>query len=176
VQKRLIAATARARLDDQIPRERRSAPGLELIEADHAAQHPVDRPRRQPRRLLRQHHHVLGRPPRPRRELAQLHHADPVPAQPALAQERPERAQVVSVRLDRIRRALAISQPRQVLIDELDRPQIRTDNRERLDRARRQNHAADDEPPIPLADVMHVQNAGNITSAPDVKTSPSLTS
>ena len=132
MQKRLIAAAAAARLHHQILGQRRPAPGLELVEADHAAQHPVDRPRRQPRRLLRQHHDVLGRPPRPRRELAQLHHPDPIPAKPALAQERPERPQVVRVRLDRVRRALTIGQPRQVLVDQLDRPQIRADDRERL--------------------------------------------
>ena len=60
---------------------------LKLIEADHAAQHPVDRARRQARRLIRQHDDVLGRPPRPRRELAQLHHRRPDPSSARARQE-----------------------------------------------------------------------------------------
>jgi len=38
-----------------------------------------------------------------------------------LVKERPERPQVVRVRLNRIRRALAVGQPGEVLIDDLDR-------------------------------------------------------
>ena len=75
----------------------------------------------------------------------------------------------VRVRLDRIRRALAITQPRQVLVDQLDRPQIRADDRERLDPARRQEHPAHDIARLSLVDVVSVQDAGNITVGSDVK-------
>ena len=103
MQKRLVAAPARARLHHQVLRQRRAAPGLKLVEADHPAQHPIDRPRRQARRLLRQHHNVRRLLPGPRGKLAQLHHPDPIPSKPALGQKRPERAQVIRVGLDRVR-------------------------------------------------------------------------
>src|SRR5450755_3616597 len=50
------------------------------------------------------------------------------------------------------------------------------DDRERLDPARRQQHPAHDIARPSLVDVVSVQDAGNITVAPDVKTAPSWTS
>jgi len=115
-------------------------------------------------------------PSRPRGELAQLHYADLIPPQSALGEKRPERAQVVRVRLDRVRRALAIRQPRQVLVDHHHRPQIRADHHERLDRPLRQPDPSHHIAPHAPVDVVVIHDAINISTPPDVKTDPSWTS
>ena len=112
MQKRLVGAAAAARRNDQILRERVPAPGLQLIKADDTSQHPIDRPRRQPRGLISDHDDVVRRPARPRCELGELDDTDLLPAQRVLVKERPERPQIVGVSLTVFgERSLLVNQP-----------------------------------------------------------------
>jgi len=137
-QEPLVAAMAIAGFHEQILRQCASAPSLQLVETDHSGEHLVHSPRRQPRRFVREHDNVLCWSPSPGGELRKFHNTDLIPTQAALVRERPERPQTVRIRLDRVRRPLAIGQPRQILVDGRHRPAIRSDHGERLAREGRQ--------------------------------------
>jgi hypothetical protein len=137
---------------------------VELVEADHRSQHPVDRPWSSPRLLLAQHGGPAGRLARPGRELADFHNTDRSPVQAALNQVAPEHLQIERVRLDRVRRALVVRQPRQVLVDLGNRPQVRADQRPRLESEARHHQPPHLQPlgGLNSADVDYVQDALNI--------------
>lgn len=64
----------------------------------------------------------------------------------------------------------------QVLVDDRNRPAVRTDDRERLRRAARQNDAPDRVAALTLADVTDMHDAGNVSPGPDGNSGLSLTS
>ena len=94
-----------------------------------------------------------------------------------LVKKRPERPQIVRGGLDRVRRPLAVGQPAQVLIDDLDQPQIRPDDRKGLRRPRRQEHTTNDIATVTrLDDVEDIHDNRNVLRGPDTNPVTSMTS
>ena len=139
VQERLVAATSRPRLIHQHLRDLYAVTGMEIVEAEHRGEHPIDRRRSSGRSAGGEHDHVVGRLAQPARELTDLLQRHAIPRDARRPQKHEVRLQIHRVSAHRVRRPLDMRQPRQEALDRHERAMVIADHRRRLPPRRRED-------------------------------------